>query len=303
MPQRILVTGGCGFVGRPLVTRLQAEGYEVRILDNLPKGVVGKMDRNSPELIKADIRNKDAVASAVAGVESVIHLASLTDARKSVIMAEEYNSVNVTGTLTLLEACKKSVSKFIFASSCSVYGDARVLPTPESYPVSPCSPYAATKVAGEGYAMSYASANGFDSTVFRFFNIYGNGGAGNSYSGVIPEFTRRARVGLAPVIYGDGSQSRDFIFIDDVVEYVTRAVRHRKPGTFNIGTGRGVNILALATEILRICHKSDLIPKFEPGRLGDPHDSLADMTTASKVFGFSPMTQLETGLRHAIERN
>jgi UDP-glucose 4-epimerase len=299
---RILITGGAGFIGSRLAAKLAEEGEEVIVLDNFSTGRESNLRElgSRVQVIRGDVRNLDDVEKAVRGVEGIAHLAALIDVAESVEKPRLYFDVNVYGTLSLLEAARR-VKVFVFASSAAVYGDPLKLPITEDHPLRPLSPYGATKVAGEALVHAYAAMRGFRPVILRLFNVYGPKQS-RAYAGVVTEFVRRVLRGEPPVIYGDGTQSRDFVYVDDVVEYFARALRMESViGVYNIGSGKAVSVLELAELVARALGKPELKPVHAPPRPGDIKHSVADISRAVRDFGYSPRTRLEEGLKTTAE--
>ena len=299
---RVLVTGGAGFIGSRLVARLAQEGDEVVVLDDFSRGSESNLRglKGKVQVIRGDVRDPRAVERAARDVEGVVHLAALIDVAESVRKPDLYFDVNVRGTLNVLEAAK-NVEAFVFASSAAVYGNPVKLPIAEDHPLRPLSPYGATKVAGEALVHIYAVARGFRPVILRLFNVYGPKQS-KAYAGVVVEFLRRALRGEPPLIYGDGAQSRDFVFVDDVVEYFVRALRMGSVrGVYNVGSGRAVSILELAELVARILKKPELKPAYAPPRAEDIRCSVADISRTVRDFGYRPKVALEEGLRITAE--
>ncbi len=300
---RVLVTGGAGFIGSHLVERLHKLGYEIRVLDNLSSGrrenlagVMGDVD-----FMYGDVRDVEQVRRAVLGVDAVIHIAALIDVEESVKNPLIYHEVNSTGTLNLLRcSVEQGVKKFIFTSTCAVYGNPVRLPIKEEHPLNPLSPYAASKLSAESYCMAFSASYGLKTTVLRLFNVYGPRQDTCKYSSVIIEFVKRVGKGLPPIIFGDGEQTRDFIYIDDAVEFIVRALEYDAVGCFNVGTGSSVSINRLANLIIKIMGRSHLKPIHLEPRPGDVRHSEADVSKAVKVFDFKPRVTLEEGLKKFI---
>ncbi|MEM2217928.1 MAG: NAD-dependent epimerase/dehydratase family protein, partial [Thermofilaceae archaeon] len=213
---QVLVTGGAGFIGSHLVRRLTAEGFQVTVLDNLSSGNLGNLSCFSEKVnfVEGDVRNPDVVEESANGAEAIVHLAALIDVAESIKKPRLYVDVNVSGTLNVLEAAKKA-EVFVFASSAAVYGEPLSLPIEELHPLAPLSPYGATKVAGEALVQAYARIRGFRPVILRIFNVYGPKQS-KAYADVVLEFTKRVLKDEPPIIYGDGEQTRDFIYVDDV---------------------------------------------------------------------------------------
>lgn len=298
---RVLVTGGAGFIGSHLVRELVSRGYEVRVLDNLSRGSLESIRDvlDGVELLIKDIRDYEAVSGAVSGVDSVIHLAALTDVEESLREPFLYNEVNVVGTLNLAKASRR-VDSFIYVSSSAVYGDPVRIPIAEDHPVCPKSPYGASKASGELYLAAYSRVYGFRSVILRLFNVYGPRQS-KSYSGVVVEFISRALRGEPLVIYGSGEQTRDFIYVSDVVRAMLHALRSRSSGTFNVGSGRATRIIDLANEVLRILKRDDIKLIYAEDRPGDIAQSVADISKARRELGFEPSVPLHIGLGITIE--
>jgi len=252
-----LVTGGAGFIGSHLVDRLIELEYDVRVVDNLSTGslvnIEGHVDGGSVDFVEGDIRDVDLVARAMKDVDAVYHLAAIVSVPFSVKNPDLTFDVNAGGTLNLLRAAAEvGVSKFVFVSSCAVYGDPEYLPLDEKAKLNPISPYAASKLAGEKLCLDYVEGRLFRSAVVRFFNVYGLRQGLSEYSGVITKFFERARKGQPLLIYGDGLQTRDFVNVHDVVCALQACMENsRAEGEiFNIGTGKQVTVNELAKTVL-----------------------------------------------------
>jgi len=307
---RVLVTGGAGFIGRTLVKMLLAKGHSVVILDNSPVAVSGfsglLQSEDSSKYIKGDIRDTGLVSLAVRGCEAVVHLAAIVSVPFSVEQPLETCDVNVRGTLNLLNQCaRQGVPKFIFASSCAVYGEAQYLPIDEKHPKSPLSPYAASKLAAEVYCSAFSRSDHLSITVLRFFNIFGPGQSVGSYSGVISRFAAAMRNSEPLVIHGDGTQSRDFVHIKDVTSSIVRCLVNEQKWPaedcmiYNIGSGRSVSVL----ELVRIMQKIlgvEVQTEFAPPRVGDVKHSQADIRKANDELGYMPTVTIEEGLRELL---
>lgn len=298
---RVLVTGGAGFIGSHLVRELVFRGYEVRILDNLSRGSLENVQDvlGSVELVVHDIRDYEAVSKAVSGVDSVIHLAALTDVEESLREPELYVEVNVIGTLNLARASRR-IDSFIYASSSAVYGDPVRVPVSENHPVNPKSPYGASKASGELFVTTYSRIYGFRPVVFRLFNVYGPRQSKN-YSGVVVEFMKRALRGEPLIIYGSGEQTRDFVYVSDVVQAIMCALKSRVSGVFNIGSGKPTRIVDLAHEVLKIVGRSDVGLAYSESRPGDIIHSVADIAKAVRELSFRPVITLHRGLVITLE--
>jgi nucleoside-diphosphate-sugar epimerase len=303
---RVLVTGGGGFIGSHLAAHLLHEGYRVRVLDNFATGrreniraLAGEL-----ELIEGDIQSYERVNKAVSGCDIVFHQAALPSVPRSVQDPLTSNAINVNGTLNVLLASRDhDVHRVICASSSSVYGANIEMPKREDGPTVPISPYATAKLAGEGYARSIHGAFGLDTVVLRYFNVFGPRQDPNSeYSAVIPKFIAAMRAGLAPVIFGDGEQSRDFTYVENVV--LGNMLAMVAPGiggrVYNIACGERVTLNQLAVE-LRDLLGSDVEPVFKPSRSADVRHSLADLSRARAELGYEPTVLLREGLSRTIQ--
>ena len=299
--QRILVTGGAGFIGSHLVDALLKRGHSVRVLDNLSAGKRTNLPGQSAGLdfVQGDVNDRDVVEACLQGVTAVVHLAAVVSVPASLADPLGTHHTNLVGTLSLLEATRKTgVQRFLYASSASVYGDAVQLPIAEDTLKQPLSPYAADKLAGEYYLHIYARQFGLRTTAFRFFNIYGPRQDPHSpYSGVISIFASRVLHGQPVTLYGDGAQTRDFVYVKDLVNILTEAVGiERLPwDVFNVGSGRATSLMDVLDALSAITGKS--IPRqFQPPRAGDIRHSLADVTRLKTAFTARVSTPLEKGL-------
>lgn len=307
--KRVLVTGGAGFIGSHLVDRLVSEGCEVKVLDDLSSGslanIRGHVRSGRVSFVEGDVGEADVVEKCVCGVDFVVHLAAVASVPFSVEHPVLTFEVNVDGTLNLLKACvESSVERFVFVSSCAVYGEPVYLPVDELHPVNPVSPYAKSKVAGERWCRVLGEKCGLETVVLRLFNVYGPRQGFNDYSGVITRFIEQIKRGLPLTIYGDGSQTRDFVYVSDVVEAVLQALKCEgvKGEVFNVGFGRQVSVRDLALAILRLA-RADLDVVYEAPRAGDVKHSVADISKAEKLLGFKPSFSLRDGLHALLAEN
>jgi UDP-glucose 4-epimerase len=290
--ESILVSGGLGFIGRHLIDKLSnEEDYsKIIIIDNLSnaqpysKNIIPSNTGSKIKFYKTDIRDKRTVSDIIRRekINACVHLAAKMSVEDSVRNPEEVANVNIQGTLSMLEACSQNnVKAFVFASSAAVYGHAKVLlPIPEDHVLEPLSPYGATKVAGEALVNSYKNCGKIKKAIIlRFFNVYGQGQS-NEYAGVITNFADRLSTGLPPVIYGDGTQARDFISVDDVADILIAAtVQTEQIGlssTFNVGTGSPVTINELAKKMIHIFKVDNIEPIYREANKGDILFSVAD---------------------------
>ncbi len=302
----VLVTGGAGFIGSHLVEALLRRGERVRVFDNFSTGRHENVKHlhDDIELIEGDLRDFDAVRRAVAGVEVVFHQAALASVQRSVDDPMTTNAVNVTGTLHVLMAARDAgVRRVVFASSSSVYGDTPTLPKVETQAPQPLSPYAVSKLAGEQYCMAFSVVYGLPSIALRYFNVFGPRQDPHSeYAAVIPRFIDRMVRGLPPIIYGDGLQSRDFTYIENVVDANLAAADAPASCStvFNVGAGERTSLLDLAAQINHVLG-SRLTPAHHPPRAGDVRHSLASIEAISQTLGYAPRITLAEGLARTIE--
>jgi len=302
-----LVTGGAGFIGSNLVRRLLEEGYRVRILDNFSTGRAANLQdiRDEVELIEGDLRDEKALSAAIQGVRYVFHLAALPSVIRSVHDPLSTNAVNITGTLHLLMAARDAdVERVVFSSSSSVYGDTPTLPKKEDMLPMPLSPYALSKLAGEHYCRMFHGLFGLVTFSLRYFNVYGpRQDPASEYAAVIPRFITAVLRGESPTVYGDGTQTRDFTFVDDVTAANLACIRapESAAGTvFNAAGGGRVSVKELAETICRLAGRECSIRYVDP-RPGDVKHSQGDGSLAERVLGWRVQTSLEEGLRRTMD--
>jgi nucleoside-diphosphate-sugar epimerase len=297
----VLVTGGGGFIGSHLATRLVEEGYTVRVLDNF---ATGRRENLLPlveeiELIEGDVQSYERAHTAVRGCDVVFHLAALPSVPRSVQDPLTTNAVNVIGALNVLLAARDSgVRRVVCASSSSVYGANADLPMGEDMPVAPLSPYAVGKLAAEGYCRSFHAVYGLETVVLRYFNIFGpRQDPLSQYAAVIPKFITDFLEGRRPVIFGDGEQSRDFTYVENVVEANLVAAQSEKAigQLFNIACGASTSVNQLVAE-LRDITGGDLEPLYEPARPGEVRHSAADISLAQRELAYAPSVDFREGL-------
>jgi len=303
---KYLITGGGGFIGSNIAHELVKRGEGVRILDNFSTGrrinLVGI--ENSVELIEGDIRDFWTVREAVEGIDCILHQAALPSVPRSVKNPLTSNSVNIDGTVNLLEAARQAgVKRFVLASSSSVYGDTPQLPKREDMNPDPLSPYAVTKLTGEKYCKVFYELYGLETVALRYFNIFGPRQDPNSeYAAVIPKFINAFLAGKSPVIFGDGEQSRDFTFVANAVEANILASKSSDAvgKYYNIAIGGQYtlnNLIKMLQEIIG----TEIQPKYDPPRQGDILHSFADITRARKDLNFRPKVDFPTGLKKTVE--
>jgi len=302
---RYLVTGGAGFIGSHLVDALVRRGDSVRVFDNFSSGVAQNLAavRDQIEVIEGDLRDREAVRRAVQGVDVILHQGALPSVQRSIEDPLATHAVNVDGTLYLLMAAHEAgVRRVVLASSSSVYGDSPTLPKHEGMPPDPRSPYAVSKLAAESYALAWTASFGLPTIALRYFNVYGPRQSANSdYAAVIPRFVTRMLRGQPPIIYGDGLQSRDFTYVEDVVaaNLLAAAAPAEVNGAFNVAAGGRYTLLDLVAALNRILG-TDLAPEHAPARAGEVRHSQADISRAGEVLGFEPATPFDEGLARTV---
>ncbi|HJU74633.1 MAG TPA: SDR family NAD(P)-dependent oxidoreductase [Gemmatimonadaceae bacterium] len=299
-----LVTGGAGFIGSHIAHRLLALGHRVRIVDNLSTGFRENIDAigASVDFIEGDLRDPAVCDAAARGVQLIFHVAALPSVPRSLRDPIGSHESNVTGTLNILEAARHAgVKRLVYSSSSSVYGDTSVLPKKEGAELLPKSPYAAAKLAGEQYVLAYARAGLVEGVALRYFNVFGPRQDPNGpYAAVIPLFMRSAMTGQRVPLYGDGTQTRDFTYIDNVVEANLLAgtlPSERVSGwVVNCGADHRASLLELVELIEKVTERRVVIEQ-RPTREGDVRDSQAGLDRARQVLGYEPHVSLEDGLR------
>lgn len=300
------MTGGCGFIGSHLAECLLENGHSVAVIDNLSSGRIENLQRILPriQLYECDIRNFDALCKLMQGVDFVFHQAAVSSVVRSVMDPSETHEVNVHGTLNVLLAAKEAkVKRVILASSAAVYGCAPAPAAVEDMVPMPISPYAASKLAGEGYMQAFYQSFGLETLCLRYFNVYGPRQDPNSdYAAVVPRFALAFLRGDRPTIYGDGKQSRDFCYVTDIAKANLLAMKadnaHGQP--INIGSGKITTINDLASEMKHILPRS-VEPLHAEARPGDVRHSLASISRASEELGYSPEISLGEGLEETLK--
>lgn len=299
---KFLVTGGAGFIGSHLVEELLRRGESVRVADNFYSGLRENMFPGV-ELIEGDLADPDVANRAVAGMDYVLHQAAIPSVGKSVLDPLKSHRANVDGTLNVLLAAREhKVKRLIFAGSSSEYGESPTLPKHEAMPVAPKSPYALQKVVGEEYCRLFTQLYGLETVSIRYFNVFGPRQQPSSpYSGVISLFIKALSEGRAPLILGDGQQTRDFTYIANVVDGVLRAstAPNASGEAINVATGGRISLLELLDTLNRIMGTS-IAPAFGPAREGDVRDSQASIDKARRLLGFTPSVSFEDGLRRTV---
>ena len=303
---RFLVTGGAGFIGSNTVDELVRHGHEVVVLDDFSAGKAGNLAQVRPkiQLMEASVTNFDALREGCRGVDCLIHLAAQTSVPRSVEDPIETNLVNVSGTLNVLVASRDAkVKRVVFASSCAVYGKTSVLPIRESAGLAPISPYGLSKQRGEAYGRVFQELYGLEFVALRYFNVFGpRQDPSSPYSGVLSVFNAALRGGTQPTVYGDGEQSRDFVYVQNVVEVNLLAAEAKGASglIFNIGTGNRYTLNQTLALLGRITGRP-AAAKYASPREGDIRDSQADIGLAQEVLGYHPRFGFEEGLNRTWE--
>ncbi len=301
----MLVTGGAGFIGSHLVAGLVARGRRVRVLDDLSTGrrefLAG---RGGVELLVGDVRDPDAVRRAVAGAEVVFHQAALRSVPGSVDDPFAYHDVNVTGTMRLLLAARAAgVRRLVFASSSAVYGDQPAMPLHEELRPQPISPYGASKLIGEHYGANFSLHYGLEAVSLRYFNVFGpRQDPASEYAAVVARFIQAALRGVPLEVHGDGAQTRDFIYVENVVDANLAAAEAADVAgeVFNVACGERLSVLDIARGLETVLGRP-LSVRHTPARRGDVRDTLADVSRARARLGFVPAVGFQEGLRRTVE--
>ena len=302
---RYLVTGGAGFIGSNIVEELLKRNYTVRVLDNFSTGKRENLKefQKDIELIEGDIRSFHIVQKAVKGIDVILHEAALPSVPRSINDPITSNEVNVVGTLNILDAAKENnVKRVVYASSSSVYGDNPELPKHEGMMPNPLSPYAVSKLAGEKYCQVYSRLYGIETVILRYFNVFGPRQDPNSeYSAVIPKFIKLISNNQRPTIYGDGTQSRDFTYVANVVEAnILAATKNIQSGiVMNCACHGQVTLNSLIRELNELLNK-EVNPIYTEPRHGDIKHSFANIDLIEKKLGFSPSVEFKEGLKQTV---
>lgn len=300
-----LVTGGAGFIGSHITDALLARGDRVRVLDNLSTGYLKNLSNviDQIEFIEGDIRDKTTVEQASTGVDLVFHLAAMVSVPESMDKPLEAEFTNTVGTLNVLDAAKAAgVRRVVLSSTCAVYGDEPTLPKTETMQTYPQSPYAISKLAAEAYCQLFNQSFGQETVVLRYFNVFGPRQDPSSvYSGVISIFVDKLSQGTAPSIFGDGKQTRDFVFVKDVVRanLLASEIPNAAGKVVNIGTGHPVSINQLFTALRKV-FECKLKPDYKSVRPGDIRHSYADASRARSLLGWSAEVNFEDGLKELV---
>ncbi len=303
-----LVTGGAGFIGSHIVDAVRGCGARVRVLDNFSTGFRHNLDHylddDGVEIVEGDAADPDAVEMAMRDVEYVFHQAAMASVPRSIREPDLCHAWCATSTVHLLRAAVDAeVRRFVLASTSAAYGDSNYVSKRETDPTAPLSPYAAAKMASEAYCAAFTKSFGLETVVLRYFNVFGpRQDPQSEYSAVIPRFVSMILSGSPPIIYGDGEQSRDFVFVSDVAK--ANLLAATTPGVagklFNVARGERTTLLELLTTLSEILGKK-IEPVHEPARVGDVRDSLADTIQARTELGFAPEVTIADGLRRSVE--
>ncbi|WP_137284527.1 NAD-dependent epimerase/dehydratase family protein [Halorussus salinisoli] len=295
----ILVTGGGGFIGSHIADALTAQN-DVRILDDFSTGSRTNVPATAT-IIEGDIRDEDTLATAMSGVDIVFHQAALVSVQQSIEQPETSHSINLKATISLLEHAREEDARVVAASSAAIYGEPQTVPVTETAPKTPTSPYGADKLSLDHYMRLYYNLYGVETVALRYFNAYGPRQTAGDYSGVISIFKEQAMNGNPITVNGEGTQTRDFVHVDDIVQANLRAATTSHVGeAYNIGTGSSVTIQELAESIHEVADSESEIVHTDP-RPGDIQHSCADITKAREHLKYSPNVSLETGLETLIE--
>lgn len=308
MAHHYLITGGAGFIGSNLARYLLEKGAAVTVLDNFATGHRENLEaiRDRITLVEGDIRDPEATRKAMEGVEAIFHEAALGSVPRSVAEPVISHDVNVNGTINMLETARKlGVKRIVFAASSSAYGEQLESPKRESMPVQPISPYAASKVACEAYMQAYAAAYGMETVSLRYFNVFGpRQDPSGAYAAVIPAFVSKLLKNESPVVFGDGGQTRDFCYIENVCEanwLAAHAPAGRCDGRpMNIACNAAVSLNQILDKLRSLLGSTTQAVYQEP-RAGDIRDSLADISCAEKMIGYRPLVYFDEGLERAID--
>lgn len=297
---KVLITGGAGFIGSHLSEHLLTAGHSVRVLDNLSTGKRENLPAHPQlEFVLGDIRDRAVVSDAARGMEAIVHLAAVASVQASVDDPTGTHETNFDGTLYLLEAARQeNIRRFLYASSAAVYGDNTRLPLVEEEILNPLSPYAADKLAGEYYLRFYHAKFGIGTTAFRFFNIFGpRQDPSSPYSGVISIFIERVSRGETVTLFGDGRQTRDFVYVGDLARLLVQALMLPETvgQTINVGRGLQCSLIELLEALEKLTGKP-VARRFEAARMGDIVHSRADISRLVRLFGKAPATDIVTGL-------
>jgi len=300
---KYIVTGGAGFIGSHIVEAIVGS-HEVVVIDNFSSGKRENLSMfaDSVNCIQGSITDLPLLKDAFKGADGIFHLGAIASVARSVDDPVTTHETNLTGTLNVLLAARDcGVRKVVFSSSSAIYGDEPTLPKREDMPPVPLSPYAVSKLGGEYYCKVFSELFGVKTVSLRYFNVFGpRQDPQSEYAAVIPKFITRLLNNQSPVIFGDGKQTRDFVYVKDVVQANLLAMQSSATGMFNIGSGERIDLTTLAGTLSAIMHVN-LPPVYEKPRSGDIHDSVSDITAAKKGFGYQTCYSLDQGLAETIQ--
>ena len=303
---KCLITGGAGFIGSNLAKKLLEDGYSVRILDNLSTGFMSNLQsiENDVEFVNGDIRDDNTVSQAMNGMDYVFHHAALSSVPQSVADPISNNNVNISGTLNILKYANKfNIQRVIMASSSAIYGDSPELPKSETMPANPLSPYAVSKLTGEYYGQVFNNLYDIETVSLRYFNVFGpNQDPKTEYSAVIPKFIEIMLNDQIPTIYDDGTQSRDFVYIDNIIHANMLAMKNKNAvgKIYNVGGLSKTTVNELFQQLCRILGKN-IQPIYGPIRIGDIKHSYADISRIQNEIGYEPLITFAHGLERTLE--
>jgi len=304
----ILVTGGCGFVGSHVVERLIGKGHEVGIISRpLCKHENIRHLLPKVKLYNGDIRDTkifDEVVKKEKDVDCIVHIAALINVDESIKTPRPFWEVNVGGTFNVIECARKQDAKVLYMSTCEVYGNIPVGKADETHLTNPCSPYAASKLAADRYCFAYHHTYGLPVTIIRGFNIYGPRQSAATYGAVIPKFITRVLGGQPPLVFGDGLQTRDYVFVEDVADGIVKAIDKNEfsGDVINLATGVDHTIKSVAEKVIDACGKGGKMePEFVEARPGEMRRSVGDASKAKRVLGWTPKVGFDEGLKKTVE--
>lgn len=301
---KILVTGGCGFIGSHFVDLAISQNDEIVIIDNLLSGKLDNIEHanktGNVKVFKEDILNLNKVKSNFSDVDAIVHFAARTGVIESLEKPQEFAEVNISGTISLLELCREyNITKFVLASTGAIYGN-QAPPFVETMIPDPISPYAASKVAAENFTKSYGNTYGINSTILRFTNVYGPRKSFGPYANVIPKFVRSILRNLPITIFGDGTQERDFVYVKDVAHACYDAIKNGKNDAYNIGTGNNTSLNELI-DLLEKLFSKEIQKQYLDFRAGESKVAYSSIKKANSTFGYSPQYSLKEGIMEYIE--
>lgn len=306
---KILITGGAGFIGSHLCDKYTRDGHTVICFDNFTSGSVTNIRHlfayRNFKLIQGDVRDAEAVEKVMRDVDAVLHLAAQIHVDRSYIEPRLTWEVNVLGTQNILEAVRSNdTPKMLFASTSEIYGSAQYIPVDEKHPLNAPHPYGASKIAADRMCHAYVQTFGLNVRILRFFNVFGPRQKDAGYGGVIPIFIRRVLSNVPPIVYGNGLQTRDFLFIRDAIRAYDLVLNHKESilEPINFGTGKEVTILELAWLVIEACgKKGHLEPVHAPPRIAELQKLIADAKLARKLLGWAPECDFKTGIKESVD--